>query len=100
MQRAKEKMEQYYAVAIGRQTGIFKTWGECHKQVIQFKGASFKKFQNLEEAEAFCGIVHEPADTESKKRKREDDADEEEAASKSLSGSVTPVACLATPYAM
>lgn len=45
----------YYAVAAGRQTGIFKAWSECQKQVVGFKGAKFKGFVTLDEAKAFMG---------------------------------------------
>jgi ribonuclease HI len=44
----------YYAVACGRQTGVFMTWAECNEQVKGFKGASFKKFDTHQEAESFC----------------------------------------------
>jgi ribonuclease HI len=43
----------YYAVACGRQTGIYMTWPECNEQVKNFKGASFKKFDTRQEAENF-----------------------------------------------
>ncbi|MGN1116248.1 MAG: viroplasmin family protein [Candidatus Ornithomonoglobus sp.] len=45
--------KKFYAVKNGRQTGIFKTWPECQRQVTGFKGAAFKGFETLEEAEAF-----------------------------------------------
>ena len=45
----------FYAVRAGRQPGIYKTWAECQRQVIGFKGAKFKGFVTLEEAEAFMG---------------------------------------------
>lgn len=43
----------YYAVAKGRTTGIFTTWDEAKREVTGYKGAVFKKFKTLEEAEAF-----------------------------------------------
>lgn len=49
---AKEK-NNYYAVLAGRQPGIYRTWAECQRQVIGFKGAKFKGFVTLPEAEAF-----------------------------------------------
>lgn len=49
---------KYYAVRIGRSTGIFGTWAECQKQVTGFPGAVFKSFTTIEEAENFVkGIV-------------------------------------------
>lgn len=47
----------YYAVRVGKKPGIYKTWDECKKQVHGFKGASYKKFSNLSDAENF--ISHE-----------------------------------------
>lgn len=39
-----------YAVAKGRETGIFKTWAECEAQVKGFAGPVFKGFLSEEEA--------------------------------------------------
>lgn len=84
----------YYAVARGRQVGIFKTWTECENQVKGFSGAIFKKFKTNEEAQNFITIkslstsvtattsvkrsmtVKEESTT--KKRKRDDDEMTEE----------------------
>lgn len=46
---AKKKV---YAVYHGRKTGIFNTWNECKEQTDYFKGARYKSFGSLEEAEA------------------------------------------------
>lgn len=54
--------KKFYAVKNGRETGIFKTWAECQKQIIGFKGAAFKGFETLDEAKAFLGGT--AADTE------------------------------------
>ncbi|XP_050078277.1 ribonuclease H1 [Anopheles maculipalpis] len=43
----------YYAVAKGRQVGIFSTWPECQAQVNGFTGARFKKFPTQAEAQSF-----------------------------------------------
>jgi ribonuclease HI len=43
----------YYAVAKGRQVGIFHTWAECQQSVKGFKNALFRKTETREEAEAF-----------------------------------------------
>ncbi|XP_052864540.1 ribonuclease H1 [Anopheles cruzii] len=43
----------FYAVAIGRQVGIFKTWPECQAQVNGFTGARFKKFSTENQANEF-----------------------------------------------
>lgn len=44
---------KFYAVARGRNTGIFNTWADCQKSVISYPGAVFKSFLNKEEAENF-----------------------------------------------
>ena len=45
--------KKFYAVKNGRKKGIFNTWAECQEQVKGFKGAKFKSFSSLEEAENF-----------------------------------------------
>ncbi|GAB9477236.1 Ribonuclease [Globisporangium polare] len=53
VERAALLPERYwYAVAKGRETGVFETWQEAKKQVEGLFGASFKKFPSREEAEA------------------------------------------------
>ena len=46
-------MAKFYAVKKGKNTGIFTTWDECKEQVTGFKGAIYKSFKTLSEAEAF-----------------------------------------------
>ena len=46
-------MTKFYAVKKGKKTGIFSTWDECKEQVTGFKGAVYKSFKTLSEAEAF-----------------------------------------------
>uniref|UniRef100_A0A182NUA7 Ribonuclease H1 n=1 Tax=Anopheles dirus TaxID=7168 RepID=A0A182NUA7_9DIPT len=43
----------FYAVAKGRQVGIFATWPECQSQVNGFTAARFKKFNTQAEAQNF-----------------------------------------------
>ena len=43
----------YYAVAIGRQTGIFTTLGECKTQVNDFPGHKYQKCKTLAQAQEF-----------------------------------------------
>ncbi len=45
--------QKYYAVREGRKTGIFTSWNECKALVMGFKGAIYKSFESLEEAEDF-----------------------------------------------
>jgi ribonuclease HI len=42
-----------YAVRIGRKPGIYYSWGECEAQVKNFQGASYKKFNTIQEAKLF-----------------------------------------------
>ena len=43
----------YYAVANGRNIGIFLNWNDCNNSVNKFQNASYKKFDTKEEAEQF-----------------------------------------------
>lgn len=45
--------KKYYAVAIGRQLGVFEAWNECEAQVKGVQGAKFKSFDSKSEAELF-----------------------------------------------
>lgn len=47
--------KNFYAVRRGRETGIFKTWNECKRYITGFKGAEYKGFMTLEEAEEYMG---------------------------------------------
>ena len=47
--------KKFYAVKVGRQTGIFETWAECQNQINGFSGAIYKSFATKAEAEAFIG---------------------------------------------
>ncbi len=48
-------MKKIYAVACGRQTGLFDTWAECEKNVRGYPGAKFKGFTDKHEALAWLG---------------------------------------------
>lgn len=52
----RDYMPSFYAVAKGRQTGIFATWKECQKHVTRYPNAVFKKCNSIEEANAFLKI--------------------------------------------
>lgn len=43
----------FYAIAKGKEIGIFNTWAECKMHTDGFKGAIFKKFLIKDEAEKF-----------------------------------------------
>lgn len=44
---------KYYAVKKGKTPGVYTTWPACSEQVTGYSGAIFKKFTNLEDADAF-----------------------------------------------
>ena len=44
---------KYYAIKVGRKTGIFTDWDECQSLVKGFKGALYKSFKNEEDAKAY-----------------------------------------------
>jgi viroplasmin and RNaseH domain-containing protein len=46
----------YYAVRIGRNPGIYKSWIECKNEVNAFSGAVFKKFKTESEALNFLSL--------------------------------------------
>lgn len=43
----------YYAVVNGREIGIYLSWKECRPQVYFYKGARYRKFENLIEAKEY-----------------------------------------------
>ncbi|MBR2215629.1 MAG: ribonuclease HI [Selenomonadaceae bacterium] len=47
--------QKYYAVRVGRQTGVFSSWSECEAQVKGFPGAQYKSFPTKKEAADFVG---------------------------------------------
>ncbi|KAB7671216.1 viroplasmin family protein [Bacillus sp. B1-b2] len=60
--------KKYYVVWKGFKPGIFQTWAECEKQTKGFKGASFKSFPSLAEAEkAFAKGRNETSTSKSSK---------------------------------
>lgn len=49
----KKKTPKFYAVAVGKTTGIFRNWLTCNDSVNKVSGATFKGFQTLDDAEKF-----------------------------------------------
>ena len=43
----------FYSVNKGKYPGIYSNWNECKQNVIGFKGAVYKKFENLADAQEF-----------------------------------------------
>lgn len=63
MEKSKGK-GKFYAVAVGRNPGVYGTWAECQRQTKGFSSARFKSFPTRAQAEAFvqprgapCGEV-------------------------------------------
>jgi ribonuclease HI len=52
-----KQRKHYYAVRIGREPGIYRTWEECKVQVDGYAKAQYKGFGSLEEAEAYLGYA-------------------------------------------
>jgi viroplasmin and RNaseH domain-containing protein len=57
----------WYVVHVGRQTGVFSSWGLAHAQVDGYRGGCCKKYRTKEEADAaYYGLLEEqevqPAD--------------------------------------
>lgn len=51
--QSEKKRQKYYAVKVGRVTGIYTSWNECEKQVCRYKGAKYRSFTTIEEAEEY-----------------------------------------------
>lgn len=48
-------MAKFYAVKVGRKTGIFETWDECQEYVSGYPGALYKSFKSMSEASEYMG---------------------------------------------
>lgn len=48
-----KKMGKYYVVKVGNKPGIYNNWTDCEREIKGFKGAIYKSFKTLEEAEEF-----------------------------------------------
>ncbi|KAJ3294335.1 hypothetical protein HK104_003680 [Borealophlyctis nickersoniae] len=49
--------KNFYAVKVGRVPGIYGSWDECKAQTHQFKGAVYKAWETLEQAERYVGVA-------------------------------------------
>ena len=45
--------KNFYCVIKGRTPGIYTNWSDCEKQVKKFKGAKFKGFATMEQAQQY-----------------------------------------------
>ena len=60
---------RYYAVRNGRKTGIFRHWEECKDQVVGFKDAEYKSFDNMKDAEEYLSQTFTEKERPAKKRR-------------------------------
>ena len=49
----KSEAKRYYAVAVGKKTGVFTTWDECDRSVNKYPGCLFKGFKRRSDAKAW-----------------------------------------------
>lgn len=59
------KGKKVYAVRQGHKTGLFYTWDECKAQVDGYKGAEYKSFKTIEEANVYLGVAAPAAENQS-----------------------------------
>ncbi|KFM24188.1 Ribonuclease H [Auxenochlorella protothecoides] len=51
-----------YAVASGRNPGLYSSWGETESQVRQYSGSQYKGFHSVEAAQAYMESMNAVAD--------------------------------------
>lgn len=51
--------KKYYAVKVGKVTGIFETWQECQNSVNGYPNAQYKKFTDRKKAENYLNNIDE-----------------------------------------
>jgi len=51
---------KYYAVKVGRATGIYTTWDQCKVQIDKFKGAIYKSFPTKQQAVDYIAGISQP----------------------------------------
>eukprot|EP00527_Entomoneis_sp_CCMP2396_P005805 CAMPEP_0198150864 /NCGR_PEP_ID=MMETSP1443-20131203/52893_1 /TAXON_ID=186043 /ORGANISM="Entomoneis sp., Strain CCMP2396" /LENGTH=325 /DNA_ID=CAMNT_0043816321 /DNA_START=134 /DNA_END=1111 /DNA_ORIENTATION=- len=61
--------KKFYAVAVGRKTGIFSSWEICKTHVTGFAGAKYKGFGKEKEAQDFLEASRSQSTSNSAKRK-------------------------------
>ena len=64
--------KKFYAVKVGKETGIFDNWDACKASVSGFPGAEYKGFPSKEEAIAYLGSAYQESDASAKQMKVED----------------------------
>lgn len=61
--------KKYYVVWKGRKPGIYSSWNSCKRQIEKFKGAQYKSFTKLEEAEVAFSKKYEDFKGKNTKKK-------------------------------
>jgi ribonuclease HI len=61
--RGEDKMP-FYAVANGKDIGVFSNWNDCNNSVKGYKNALYKKFEKKEDADEFVCMHHNPIVTD------------------------------------
>jgi ribonuclease HI len=54
----------FYAVKVGKKTGIYETWDEAKKNITGVKGAKYKKFDTISDANDFMIVSKQTSITE------------------------------------
>lgn len=52
-----KQKNKYYAVRVGREPGIYRTWDECKAQVDGYVNAQYKGFTSHEDAKEYLGLA-------------------------------------------
>lgn len=52
-------MTKIYCIKKGRKTGIFNSWDDCKQYIEGYKGADFKSFKNINDAEKYMNNISE-----------------------------------------
>jgi ribonuclease HI len=55
MSQRTDPPKKYYAVAVGRNPGIYTTWEQCEAQVSEYPGMKHKSFKTRQEAVNWLG---------------------------------------------
>lgn len=51
--KRRRRRRRYYAVLVGRKTGVFETWQGCWQQVYAYPGAIYKSFPDITQADRY-----------------------------------------------
>ncbi|KAJ8575279.1 hypothetical protein ON010_g3931 [Phytophthora cinnamomi] len=71
-----EKEIWYYAVAVGRRTGVYTDWQEARAQVHGYSGFRMKKFRDHSEAQQYIGNNREHCSDDEEESDEEDEEEE------------------------